>query len=123
MPFDAHVGEFMEQGSRYITPIAYGFVVFITLGIAIANETLSRFGMVNNYFIIFLVAFLVAACILITRSRLTVFVVMGVWVVGGVVVNHLPEAMLVGFSLDRDLLLAAMCAVILMPAVCELMGS
>jgi hypothetical protein len=38
----------MEHGSRYITPIAYGFVVFITLGITIANETLSRFGMENN---------------------------------------------------------------------------
>jgi hypothetical protein len=107
----------MEQGSRNIKPVAYGFVVFITLGISIANETLSRFGMENNYVIVFSVAFLVAACILVTRIWLTAFVVLGV------VAINLPEAMLVGFSLDRDLLLGAVCAVILVPAVYELMSS
>jgi hypothetical protein len=107
----------MEQGSRDITPIVCGFVIFITLGITIANETLSRFGMENNYFIVFLVAFLVAACILVARGRLTVFVVLGVFDI------NLPEAMLAGSSLDSDLLLGVMCAVILMPAVCELTSS
>jgi hypothetical protein len=48
---------------------------------------------------------------------LTVFVVLGVFDI------NLPEAMLAGSSLDSDLLLGVMCAVILMPAVCELTSS
>lgn len=106
-----------EQGSRNIKPIAYGFVVFITLGISIANETLSRLGIENNYVIVFSVAFVVAACILATKIWLTMLVLLGV------VAINLPEAVLLGMNLDRDVLLGAVCAVILVPTVYELMNN
>lgn len=107
----------MEQRSKNIKPIAYGFVVFITLGISIANETLSRFGMENNYVIVFSVAFVFAACILATKMWLTIMVLLGV------VAINLPESMLLGMNLDRDVLLGAVCALILVPTVYELMNS
>lgn len=107
----------MEQGSKNIRPIGYGFVVFITLGISIANETLSRFGMENNYLIVFSVAFVFAACILATKIWLTMFVLLGV------VAINLPETMLLGMNLDRDVLLGAVCALILVPTVYELINS
>lgn len=107
----------MEQGGRNIKPIAYGFVIFITLGISIANETLSRFGMENNYVIVFSVAFILAACILATKTWLTALILLGV------VAINLPQAMLLEMNLDRDVLLGAVCALILVPTVYELMNS
>lgn len=105
----------MERGSRSIKPIAYGIVVFITLGISIANETLSRFGMENNFLIVFSAAFVFAAAILATKVWLALLVLLGV------VAINLPDTALVAMHMDRDILLGAVCALILVPTVYELM--
>lgn len=107
----------MERASRSIKPIAYGFVVFITLGISIANETLSRFGMENNYLVVFSVAFVLAACILASKIWLSVLVILGV------IAINLSDAVLLNMNLDRDVVLGAVCALILVPAVYELISS
>lgn len=107
----------MERSSRSLKPLAYGFVVFITLGISIANETLSRFGMENNYLFVFSVAFVLAACLLSSKIWLSLLVILGV------VAINLPDAMLMNMNLDRDVVLGAVCALILVPTVYELLSS
>ncbi|MFK7863004.1 MAG: hypothetical protein AB8B95_02140 [Pseudohongiellaceae bacterium] len=107
----------MERTSRSIKPLAYGFVVFITLGISIANETLSRFGMENNYLVVFSVAFVFAACILASKIWLSLLVI------AGVIAINLSDAVLLNMNLDRDVVLGAVCALILVPAVYELISS
>ena len=54
----------MELNKNRFRLLAYGVVVFITLGIAIANETLSRFGLENNYIVVFSLALILAALML-----------------------------------------------------------
>ena len=54
----------MERQRQFIQPLVYCAVVFITLGIAIANEILARFGLENNYLFAFSIAFVVAGLLL-----------------------------------------------------------
>jgi len=83
--FDAHSGDLMDQGSKNTKPITYGFVVFVTLGISIANETLFRFTMENTFVFIFSVALVFAACMLASRIWLATLVLLGI---------NLPETVL-----------------------------
>lgn len=46
-------GVVMERKKQLIKPLVYCVVVFVTLRIAIANEVLARFGLDNNYILIF----------------------------------------------------------------------
>ncbi len=105
----------MERNSRGAKSLAYGFVVFITLGITIANETLSRLGQEGNYVILFSLALVMAALLLAEKRWLTAVVLFGV------VAVNLPDATLQSFRLDRDVLFAAICALILVPTVYDLM--
>ncbi len=91
--------------------LAYGVVVFITLGIAIANETLSRFGLEQNYLVVFSLALILAA-VMLSKNFFVLLVI-----IIGVVGMNLPEATLLNYHLDRDVLLAAICAFILVPSV------
>jgi hypothetical protein len=75
----------MDRGRKNSKPTAYRFAVFATLGISIANETLSCFTMENNFVFVFSVAFVVAAFMLATRIWLTRLVLLGI---------NLPDAML-----------------------------
>ena len=104
----------MLRDNRIIKPLVYGALIFITLGITIANETLSRFGMEDNYVVVFSAAFVIAAILL--RKNLLVITL----VLTGVIVFNLPDVTLSSFGVDRDVLLALICAIILVPSVYEL---
>ncbi|GJM12838.1 MAG: hypothetical protein DHS20C12_12410 [Pseudohongiella sp.] len=107
----------MERQKQLIQPLVYCAVVFITLGIAIANEILARFGLENNFINVFSVAFLVAGLLLSKNLILLLCVLLGVFAL------NLPEATLIQYHLDRDVLLAMVCATLLVPSVYELIVS
>tara|TARA_B110000037_G_scaffold57279_1_gene69890 strand:- start:598 stop:909 length:312 start_codon:yes stop_codon:yes gene_type:complete len=100
----------MERQKQLIQPLVYCVVVFITLGIA--NEILARFGLESNYIIVFSIAFLVAGLLLSKNLVLLMLV--------GVFAFNLPDATLVQYHLDRDVLLAMVCATLLVPSVYQL---
>ena len=104
----------MERQRQLIQPLVYCAVVFITLGIAIANEILARFGLANNYIFAFSIAFVVAGLLL---SKNIIFLVI---VLLGVLAINLPDATLLQYHLDRDVLLALVCATLLVPSVYQL---
>ena len=104
----------MERQKQLIQQLVYCVVVFITLGIAIANEILARFGLESNYIIVFSIAFLVAG-LLLSRSLVLLMLVLV-----GVFAFNLPDATLVQYHLDRDVLLAMVCAMLLVPSVYQL---
>ena len=99
------------RANSVMKPLIFGAVVFITLGVSIANETLARFGMEDNYVMVFSLALLVAV-ILLSRNILMLGLVLG-----GVILMNMPDATLATYNLDRDVLVAAVCAVILAPSV------
>lgn len=104
----------MERQKQLIQPFVYCVVVFITLGIAIANEILARFGLENNLIYVFSIAFLVAGLLLSKNLILLLIVLLGVFAI------NLPDATLALYNLDRDVLLAMVCATLLVPSVCQL---
>ncbi|MEX0964155.1 MAG: hypothetical protein WDZ52_08985 [Pseudohongiellaceae bacterium] len=104
----------MERQKQLIQPLVYCAVVFITLGIAIANEVLVRFGLENNLIYVFSIAFLVAGLLLSKNAVLLLLVLLGVFAI------NLPDATLVHYHLDRDVLLALVCATLLVPSVYQL---
>jgi len=104
----------MERQKQLIQPLVYCAVVFITLGIAIANEVLARFGLEKNYIIVFSVAFLVAGLLLSKNLPLLLILLAGVFAI------NLPDATLLQYHLDRDVLLALVCATLLVPSVYQL---
>lgn len=104
----------MERQKQLIQPLVYCVVVFITLGIAIANEILARFGLESNYIIVFSIAFVVAG-LLLSKNLLLLMLVLA-----GVFAFNLPDAILVQYHLDRDVLLAMVCATLLVPSVYQL---
>lgn len=104
----------MERQKQLIQPLVYCAVVFITLGIAIANEILARFGLESNYIFVFSAAFVVAGLLLSKNLVLLMLVLVGVFAI------NLPDATLLQFHLDRDVLLAMVCATLLVPSVYQL---
>lgn len=106
----------MVREKRLIKPLAYAAVVFVTLGLTIANETLSQLGLEQNYVMVFSVALVIAALLL---SRNLVLIVA---VIAGVVMLNLPDPTFLGVRLDRDVLLAFICGLILVPTVYQLVS-
>lgn len=106
----------MVREKRLIKPLAYAAVVFVTLGLTIANETLSQLGLEQNYVMVFSVALVIAALLL---SRNLVLIVA---VIAGVVMLNLPDPTFLGIRLDRDVLLAFICGLILVPTVYQLVS-
>ncbi len=88
----------------------FGGFLFLTLGVSLANEALTRFGMQDNYVVLFSLAFTVAVLLLIRNLFIIGLVTFGV------IVMNLPEATLVAYNLDQDVLLAVVCAIILVPS-------
>ena len=104
----------MQRENRLLKPMLLGGMVFITLGVSLATEMLSRFGLQDNYVIVFSAALVLAAMILSKNMGMLLLVV------GGVVLCNLPQATLLQFNLDRDVLLAGVFAVICAPVVYDL---
>lgn len=105
----------MERANRKIKPILIGGVMFLSLGITIANATLSQLGLNDNYVWLFGLAFVFAAVLL----RRSIFIL--ALLVLGVAAASLPEASLASYYLDRDVLLALMCSTVLVPSVYEVL--
>ncbi len=77
----------------------------------LAKETVARLGLETNYLLIALVALLFTA-LLAHRSLMLVLLVIGLCVV-----INLPPELLGGVVIDQDLMIAALIAVIILPAV------
>ena len=106
----------MERQKQLIQPFVYCAVVFITLGIAIANEILARFGLENNQIYVFSIAFLVAGLLLSKNLLLLLIVLLGVFAI------NLPDATLLQYHMDRDVLLSMVCATLLVPSIYQLIA-
>ena len=104
----------MQRDKQTIKPLMFGGLVFATLGVTLATETLSRFGLEDNYVVVFSVAFMIAALILSKNLSMLLVVLVGV------IACNLPDASLASLNLDRDMLLAGVCAVVLAPAIYDL---
>lgn len=89
--------------------------VFLCIGLVLARELLSRFGLESNYLMIAVLAVLLTA-LLAGRS----LALMGMVMVLGVVLN-LPADTLGTLVIDQDLLLAALIGVIILPVVHRLL--
>ena len=104
----------MQKSNRALKPFAYIAVLFATLGIAIANVTLSQLGLESNYAILFSMAF-VLAILMVSRNWFFIAIVLL-----GVVSINLPNETLWLYGLDRDVLIAMVCAIILVPTAASL---
>ena len=100
--------------NRALIALVYFAVIFLTLALAIAYEALSRFGLETNYAVVFGVAFLLAVILLRRNVKVLALVLIGV------VAINLPDETLLLYSVDRDILLAIVCAFILVPSTYEL---
>ena len=99
-----------------VKPLVLGSVVFLTLGVSIAGETLARFGLQDNYAVLFSVA-LVIAVLVVSRNLTMIFLVF----TGAIAIN-LPDATMARLHLDQDVLLALVCAVIIVPTVYKMIA-
>lgn len=106
----------MERESSQIKPYVYGVMIFTTVGITLANATLTRIGIENNQVALFSVAFLLAA-ILLSRNLLLVGIV-----IFGVLTLNISDSILLQYHLDRDILLAMIGAAIIVPSIYEMLG-
>ena len=106
----------MRQASRSLKPLIFVAVIFIALGVTIANETLARVGLEGNYILQFSAALMVAA-LLFSRNRSMV-----ITICLGVVAINLPDNTLQHYGIDRDVLLASVCAAILVPSLYQLIS-
>ena len=59
----------MVKRNHALRPFLIGSVIFLTLGVAIASETLSRLGLEGNYVYLFSMAFVVAAIMRVGQGR------------------------------------------------------
>jgi|APSaa5957512535_1039671.scaffolds.fasta_scaffold223410_1 hypothetical protein len=106
--------EQQKKEIRTLKPLILGALAFIALGISIASEMLGRFGLGDNYVAVVSVAFVIAAFMLSKNLYMIGFVILGVIAV------NLPEATLMNYGLDQDVLLAFVCALILGPSLYHL---
>ena len=90
-------------------------ILFLTIGVTVAREALSRFGLETNYLMIALVA-LVFTALLAHRSLMLVVLVLLLCVA-----INLPPEMLGGLTIDQDFLVAALIAVVILPLVHKLL--
>lgn len=106
----------MERESSQIKPYVYGVMIFTTVGVALANEMLSRVGIEGNRIALFSVALLLAVILLSRNLMMVVIVVLGVLAL------NLSDTVLLQYHLDRDLLLAMIGATIVVPSIYQLLS-
>lgn len=95
--------------------VLYGLILFLTIGVTVARETLARFGLETNYLLIALVA-LVFTALLAHRSLMLVVLVLLLCAA-----INLPPEMFGGLTVDQDFLIAALIAVVILPMVHKLL--
>ena len=106
----------MEKDKRPYKPFLQGLLLFTLLGVGVASEALNRIGLHENYVLMVSVAFVVSLLLLRKGPRTVAIVMLGV------VLINLPDAWLLRWGWDPDLLLALVCALILAPTVYKLVG-
>lgn len=89
----------------------YAVVLFITLGVTIARETLAQLGLDSNYLLMAVVALAITA-MLAQRNWMLVSVVALLCII-----INLPPELLGGLQLDHDLLIALLLGVTILPVV------
>jgi len=107
----------MANEKRVIKPIVYALVIFLTVGITIANALLSRIGLDDSYMVLFSLAFVLMLLLVGKRPVMVGLVLMGI------VMINLPAHVLLDWHLDRDVLLGVLCAVFVVPAIYDLVVS
>ncbi|MDD9895493.1 MAG: hypothetical protein OXU66_08705 [Gammaproteobacteria bacterium] len=105
-----------KKAIKSLKPLLLGGLVFIALGVSLANEMLGRLGLADNYVIVFSAAFVIAALLLSKNLIMLVLVAIGV-----IFVNF-PDATLLSYGIDRDVLLALVCAGVLVPSLYNLVA-
>lgn len=94
-----------------------GLILGVTLGVSLAAEVFSKFGIHPNIYLLVLIG-LVFASLLINR---------GAGMVAGITVLAIaalqPDHVLLEHGFDKDLLLAALLAIVVYPLVYRLMNS
>jgi hypothetical protein len=89
----------------------YAVVLFLTLGLAIARETLAQLGLDSNYLAIALLALGFTA--MLARRN---WWLLGVVAILCIIIN-LPAEVLGGHQIDHDLLIALLLGVTILPFV------
>ncbi|MDX1490648.1 MAG: hypothetical protein R3332_05140 [Pseudohongiellaceae bacterium] len=91
--------------------VIYSVGIFLSIGILLARETLARLGLESNYLLIAVVA-LVATALLSQRS---------VFLTGSVLLLclaiNVPAEMMGNFQIDKDVMIASLLAIVLLPVV------
>lgn len=106
-----------RRDNRSVRPILYALVLFAIVGISLATETMSRFGLEDNYIVVVSVAFLFAALLLGKKRVLILIVLVGVMAI------NIPVEFLEPYNVDRDVLLSIVCAIILAPTIYDLIAN
>lgn len=105
-----------KQHSQIFKTIGYGLVIFSCLGLTLAGEALEAVGLQGNMTFLLSLSFIFAV-LLAGRS-----VVMVAVLALGVLLVNLPDTTLLQYDLDRDLLLALVCAAIFVPTAYNLLS-
>ncbi len=92
-------------------PLAIFLICFLTAGVTIGKQLLMAFGFNTHYLLITLIAITVAG-LLAHRSMLLIVLVVGI----SSAVN-LPADLLHGYNVNREVLLGALGALIILPTL------
>lgn len=104
----------MHSEGKSVRGVMYALVFFSLVGISLASETLTRVGLGDNY--VYIVSLgLLFSVLLLGKKRLLVLCVLV-----GVLAINLPESFMATYMVDRDLLLATVCSLILVPTLYDL---
>lgn len=106
----------MANESKSLKPILYALILFAVVGISLATETMTRFGLQDNYIYVVSAALLFVALMLGKKPVLVLIVLLGVMAI------NLPDTLIDSYGIDRDMLLAVVCAVILAPTLFDLIS-
>ena len=106
----------IDDGSTFKL-IVHGFIIFVSMGITIAHEILTRVGLEANSIYVFSLSLLLVAMLL--RHHM---VLQGI-ILGAVLLLTAPDATLDFYNMNRDFLLSAICAGILVPTLFSLLNS
>jgi hypothetical protein len=106
----------IDDGSTFKLMV-HGLVIFVSMAITIANEILTRIGLAGNSIYVFALALLVVSMLLGRHM-----IMQGV-ILGAVLLLTAPDATLDFYNLNRDFLLSAICAGILVPTLFSLLNS
>ena len=100
----------MERPTQSARPAVYALVIFLLLGVSVANATLSQFGLQDNYVLMFSIAFVVAALSLSRNPALLLLILVAI------AAFNQSDEWLQQFYMDKDMLLAGIIALIMVPS-------